>query len=131
MIFLETRLERLFKFNLKEIFVHQNITKKKKKGHRLHPSKNKSEKRRELLPPLAFHFLLSAPTLFSFWFFLSFVNILRPDQQFWPLRYASIHLSLYCVVHLLPDRCLILLVGCVFALNKSFVLFRSALMDNL
>jgi hypothetical protein len=70
------------------------------------------EERANLLPPpLPFSFLHPALTIpLSFWFFLLFVGVLRPNQQFWPIRFASIHLPPCCAVHLLPDRCCCFLV---------------------
>jgi len=99
-------------------------------GPRLHSSKNRSDM---LPPPLPFHFyssLLLSPSPSYSSFFLLFVGVLRPDQYYLPLRYASVHLPLCCAVHL-PPWPLILFTGCVFALNKSFLHFRSVIMGNL
>lgn len=104
------------------------------RGFRFHPSRNRSEMKREQICSLPssshFPFLLPAPTIpLSFWFFLLFVGVLRPNQQFWHLLYASVHLPLYCVVHLLCYCCYLLVV--FFALTKSFILFRFTLMSYL
>jgi len=65
-----------------------------------------------VLPPPPFPFLLTALTIFlSFWFFfLLFIGVFRPDQQFWHLCYVSVHLHSYCAVHLIHGRCCCLLI---------------------
>jgi hypothetical protein len=46
----------------------------------------------------------------QFGFFLLFIGVLRPDQQFWHLHYASVHLAPLCVIHLFSGRRCCLLV---------------------
>jgi hypothetical protein len=58
-----------------------------------------------------FFFLLTVPTFsLTFWFFLLFVCVFRPDQHFWHFLYTSAHLPPCYVVHFFPDHCCCLLV---------------------
>jgi hypothetical protein len=68
--------------------------------------------------------------LFSCIFFLLFVGVLQPDQPFWPFYYASVYLPPCCTVHILHGCCCCLLVV-FFTLNKSFLFYRSAIIDDL
>jgi hypothetical protein len=80
----------------------------------------------------SFLFLFPAPTLpFSFWFFILFVGVFRPDQQFWHIRYTFIYLPPCCAVYFLTGRCCCLLVVFLLWIYKSFILFRSARMGDL
>jgi ABC-type polysaccharide/polyol phosphate export permease len=80
-----------------------------------------------------FSFPLPTSTLFFYFhafFFLLFVGVLQPDQPFWPFYYASVYLPPCCTVHILHGCCCCLLVV-FFTLNKSFLFYRSALIDDL
>jgi hypothetical protein len=104
---------------------------------RLHFLENRFERRSEqicLILLFLFSFLLLAPT-FSLPFFFFFFIICRCSLTrlvILHLRYASIHLPLSSVMcSSSPPLTLLLFAGCVFTLNKSFILFRSTLMGDL
>jgi hypothetical protein len=84
------------------------------------------------LLPLPLHFisyspLLSSPSHSDFFFFgrcsLTRSTILAPQLCIRPSTFVLCHSS--------PPWSLLLFAGCVFVLNKSFLLHRSAIMDYL
>jgi hypothetical protein len=97
-------------------------------GSRLHPLEIKSERKREHICSLIFFIFFSTHCSYPHPFILV-VFVCRCYLTRSAIL-AFVHLLPCCAVHLILGRCCCLLVV-VFALNKSFLLFKSAIIDDL
>jgi hypothetical protein len=85
-----------------------------------------------LHPPLPFdQFLLPALTLSLLFWFIYFVCKYFPTRSEILASPLCIRLSISVLCRLSLHWPLLLFAGCVFILNKNFILFRSAFMGNL